>query len=270
MRMRRLILSFSFLLCVSLCFFAPLSAAAQSAQSIAEKMKARHQEQLKNVENYVVETNMYTSYHRKIMKEGTPTLETEVKLKEESSLFTAMGTPPTTTSSEPAYYEELSENATYVGSETVNGVQCHVLRVTDASEMEGNAEQMTYYVDAEQYVPARLQMLTPSERKGGTPTEVVINFEDYRTTEGLTLPWRMTMQMNMDMSEEQRQKMKKTMEQLENLPESQREMIKNQLPMSFERMQRILSGEPTIIEVKDVRVNEGIPQGVFDSSGSGR
>ncbi|PSQ82608.1 MAG: hypothetical protein BRD30_13790 [Bacteroidetes bacterium QH_2_63_10] len=74
--------------------------------------------------------------------------------------------------------------------------------------------------------------------------------------------------MKMNMSKQERQRMQKMMKQLENLPEAQREMMKDQMPMSFERMKKIMSGESTTIEVKDVRVNEGIPEGVFGSSGS--
>jgi hypothetical protein len=268
--MRRLTPFLSLLLSVSLFTLAALPAAAQSAESIAEKMKARYQEQLENVDNYIVETNMYTTYHRKIMEEGTPALETEVRMKGQSSIFTSMGNTQTTNSSEPAYYEDLSQNATYDGSETVNGVECHVLRVKDASEMEGNAQEMTYYVNTEQYVPMRLKSVQPPQQGGGKPTEVEVNFEDYRTTKGITLPWRTTMQMNMEMSEEQRQRMKKMMKQLENLPKSQREMMKKQMPMAFDRMKKILQGEPTTIEVQDVRVNTDMPEGMFDSSTGGR
>ncbi|MFB6230866.1 MAG: hypothetical protein ABEL04_06890 [Salinibacter sp.] len=243
-----------------------LPASAQSAQSIAEKMKARYQEQLQNVDNYVVETNMHTSYHRKVMKDGAPALETEVKMKgqDQSSLFSAMGNAPTTTSSKPAYYEDLSENATYAGTETVNGVKCHVLKVKNPSKMNRDAQSMTYYVDAEKYVPTRLKMVQPPKKEGGKPTGVVVNFEDYRTTEGITLPWRTTMDMKMDMSKQQRRQMKKAMQQLEKLPKSQREMMKNQMPMSFERMKRIMSGEPMTIKVQDVRVNADIPKGMFN------
>lgn len=268
--MRRLNIFLSLLLGFGLLALAALPASAQSAESIAEKMKARYQEQLEDVENYVVETNMYTTYYRKIMEEGTPALETEVSMKGQSSIFASMGNTQTTNSSEPAYYEDLSQNATYAGSKTVNGVECHKLRVEDASGMKGSAEKMVYYVDAEQYVPSRLRMTTPAEKKGNRPTTVVMNFQDYRTTKGVTVPWRTTMQMEMNMSKQQRQQMKKTMKQLENLPESQREMIKGRLPMPLERMKKILKGEPTTIEVQDVRVDTDIPEGTFDSSASGR
>lgn len=268
MRLRQFRTSVVLLLSVLLLGFLPRLTAAQSAQSIAEKMKARYQEQLATVDNYVVETSMYTSYHRKVMKDGTPALQTEVKMKSENALFSAMGNAPTTTSSEPAHYEDLAENATYAGTETVNGVECHVLRVQDASAMKSDAQQMTYYVDLERYVPVRLQTIQPPQQGGGKPTTVVVDFEDYRTTNGITLPWRTTMQMNMDMSEEQRQKMQKMMQQLEKLPEAQREMMKEQMPMSFERIQQIMSGEPMTITVTDVRVNTDLPEGMFDSAGN--
>ena len=70
MSMRRFRIILAFLLCASLLSLVPRSAPAQSAQSIAEKMKAQYQDQLENVDNYVVETSMYTSYHRKAMNDG--------------------------------------------------------------------------------------------------------------------------------------------------------------------------------------------------------
>ena len=80
MSMRRFRIVLAFLLCVGLLSLIPRSAAVQSAQSIAEKMKAQYQDQLENVDSYVVETSTYTLYHRKAMNDGAPTLETEVKV----------------------------------------------------------------------------------------------------------------------------------------------------------------------------------------------
>lgn len=263
MSVRQFRIPSTLLLGVILLSLTALPAAAQSAQSIAEKMKAQYQEQLQNVENYVVETNMYTSYHRKVMKDGELALETEIESKNGDSIFSSFGSA-STTSSDPTYYKDLSENATYTGTETVDGVECYVLEVEDPSEMDRDAQAMTYYVNAEKYLPERLEMIQPPEKQGGKSTGVTIDFEDYRTTEGLTFPWRTTMDMKMDMSEQQRQQMKKMMKKLENLPESQRKMIQNQLPMSFERLSKVMSGEPTTVEVTDIRVNEGIPEGVFN------
>jgi hypothetical protein len=96
--MRRFRILLAFLLCASFFSLVPRSAAAQSAQSIAEKMKAQYQDQLENVDNYVVETSMCTSYHRKVMNDGAPALETEVKMTGESPLLSALGNAPTTTS----------------------------------------------------------------------------------------------------------------------------------------------------------------------------
>ena len=87
MSMRRFRIVPTFLLCAGLLSLIPRSAAAQSAQSIAEKMKAQYQDQLEqyqdqleNVDSYVVETSMSTLYHRKAMNDGAPALETEVKM----------------------------------------------------------------------------------------------------------------------------------------------------------------------------------------------
>jgi outer membrane lipoprotein-sorting protein len=38
----------------------------------------------------------------------------------------------------------------------------------------------------------------------------------------------------------------------------------------MERLQKMAAGEPTTIQVRDVRVNEGLPDGVFSGSSRSR
>ncbi len=255
-------------LVVSLLLSAALVApplAAQSAQSIVEEMKARHEAQLETVDNYVIETNLYTAYHRKTTRDGQTTYETATRMRGPSETLNTLGTMPTTTSG-VAHLDRVATHATYDGTESINGTTSHVLRISDPAavydEMTGDMEEMVYYVNADTYAPSRV-VITIAPHSGGDPSTMTINYRDYRTVDGLTLPYVMEMSMDLGMSEEQRRQLEQMQEKLEQMPEQQREQMKRVMGKRFEQMQNMIAGTPTSIEVQSVRVNDGIPEGIF-------
>jgi len=244
-----------------------LPASAQSVSSIVEEMRARYDKQLETVDTYIVETNLYTSYHKKVMEGGEPTYKSQTKMKEKSNSSFATGTTPS--SAYGLQLDRLKQHATYGGTETVNGVSVHVLQVDDPSKVnpemkKGDAESMNYYIDAERYVPTRLLMNTKGKGGGGPKTSsITVNMKDYQTVDGLTLPYRMEFQFNMDMSEKEKKKMAMMIQRLENMPEKDSKRMKQMMGNQVEMMKQMLSGEPIVVEVKDVQVNTEIPSGVF-------
>lgn len=245
----------------------PRPATAQSVESVVENMRSRYQQQLETVDTYIVETNLYTSYHRKVMKNGEPTYESQTRLKGAGSSQVASNTTPS--AAYGVQFDRLIQHATYAGTETVNGVRSHVLQVDDPAKVnpnmtQGDAESMTYYIDAEEYVPTRF--LVKPKGQSSRPSEaskITINMRDYRTTDGLTLPYRMEFQMDLNMSEEQKQKLAKVMKQMENMPEQQRKQMEKMMGDQMEMMKRMMSGEPMIVEVQRVDVNTELPSDVF-------
>ena len=270
--MIRLSLPLSVLVVLGVLFTAPPPAAAQSAETVIEQMKARHKQQLASVDNYIIKTNLYTSYHRKVTNNGQATYESTTRMSGQSQTLSAMGTPPTTTS-DAAYLDRLVEHATYGGLETVNGARSHVLHIDDPGavyeDMNNDAAEMTYYVDTETYTPTRMIMTMMRENESGSPARMTIDFKDHRTVKGLTLPYVMVMTMNMGLSDAERQQLQQLQEQLKQMPEQQREQMKRMMGKQFEQMQNMMAGEPTTITVESVTVNEGIPTGIFSDASSG-
>jgi len=187
-----------------------LPASAQSVSSVVDEMQTRYDKQLETIDTYIVETNLYTSYHKKVMENGEPTYQSQTKMKEKSNSSFATGTTPS--SAYGLQLDRLKQHATYDGTETVNGTTAHVLKVDAPSKVnpemkQGDAESMTYYIDAERYVPTRLLMNTKGKSGGGPKTSsVTVNMKNYQTVDGLTLPYRMEFQFNMDMSEKEKKK----------------------------------------------------------------
>ena len=245
----------------------PQLAPAQSVDSIVDNMEANYKQQLETVETYIVKTNLYTSYNRKVTRDGEPTYETQMEMTGSSDSPYATSTTPTTAAG--MQFDRLRQHATYTGSETVNGAQAHVLSIDDPSKVspeigQGNAESLTYFIDANTYVPVRF--LVESNQQGGRnaqDVQVTINMRDYRTTDGLTLPYRMEFIVNMNMSEQQRQQMQQAMKQMENMPEQQRKRMEQMMGNQMEMMKRMMSGEPVVVEVQSVEVNTELPDGIF-------
>jgi hypothetical protein len=107
-------------------------------------------------------------------------------------------------------------------------------------------------------------MNTKGKGGGGPKTSsITVNMKDYQTVDGLTLPYRMEFQFNMDMSEEEKKKMAMMIQRLENMPEKDSERMKQMMGNQVEMMKQMLSGEPIVVEVQSVKVNTEIPLGVF-------
>ena len=241
-------------------------ASAQSVESVVEDMQAQYGKQIETVDTYVVETNLYTSYNRKVMQNGEPSYKTQIRMKGKDATSFASTTTPSA-----AYglqFDQLKKHATYADTETIDGVRTHVLQVDDPSKVTPNmgteAESMTYYVEAERHVPIRMVMQTKqAKQRGPSASSVTINLKNYNTTDGLTLPHRMEIQLATNMSEQQRQKMKQMMQQMENMPEQQRKRMEQMMGNQMDMMKRMLSGEPIAVKVQSVKVNAEIPDDMF-------
>jgi hypothetical protein len=255
------------LLFVGLLLGSASPATAQSVDAVIENMRTQYEEQLETVDTYIIETNLYTSYSKKVMRDGEPSYETQTKMKGQGGSSFASSTTPS--SAYGLQFDRLKEHATYAGTESIDGVRVHVLQVDDPSKVNpemgrSDAEQMTYYIDTEQYVPVRLTMQT-KEQRGQNPgaSTVTIDMKNYQTTDGLTLPHRMEMQFDANLSDQQRQQMKKAMEQMENMPEEQRKRMEKMMGDQMEMMKQMMSGDPIVVEVQSVQVNTELPDGVF-------
>ena len=281
-----------FALLLAAVFFLPLAAEAQSVDAVIGEMKARYEQQFASVDNYIIETDKYTTYFRKSDAAGDGQYESRTVWKESEGLFGQMDF-----NDSPAYapaageLDRFAENATYGGTETLDGVETHVLIIDnpqalaeDAMEREGmdkdameNMEgEMIMYIHADEYVPLRMDSETRVETEDGTQTiSPTMTFSDYRTTDGLTMPWRMEMRMedlNASMSPEDREQARESLaqldEQMKEMSDRQRRMMERMMKGKMDKLRKIVE-EGTIefnIQVQDVKVNTAIPDDVFADS----
>jgi len=261
-------------------------AAGQSVQAVVDAMKARYQQQLETVDTYVIETNQYTSYYRKTTRGGAPMYETAMRWQGEGSdLFGGVGAAPSLQPS-LSQLDTLAQVATYEGTETIDGYRCHVLYIDDLSalsppQLPATAPpdapgSMRMYIDAERSVPLRMDMnVTTTQGGNAQPLQPRVVFSDYRTTDGLTLPWVMEMTMEhatASISPEEREQARQSLEELEarmkELPEAQRRMMEGMMEGQMTQLRSMLDDGSIrfTVEVQHVEVNTPLPDGVFDSN----
>lgn len=258
------------------------AASAQSVDAVISKMKEQYQQQLENVDTYIIETDAYTSYHRKVERDGGTTYETQIQWGEHEDMLGDAGSAPTL---HPglAQLDTLAQHSTYLGSETVDGQDTHVLLVDDPTVFSDEPEmasddiegEMKMYIDADRYVPLRMEYELEVDQGGQMQTMTPrVDFSDYRTVDGLTLPWKMEMTMdNLDaaISPEEREEARRSIEEMEarmeEMPEEQRKMMEGAMENQLKQMRSMIE-EGSIefaVEVQDVRVNAPIPDGVFSN-----
>lgn len=239
----------------------------QSVDAVVDKMRASHEKQLETVDSYIIKTNLYTSYTKKVTTNGEPTYQTETKMSDDGPAFASTTSRPTAYG---LHFDRLKKHATYGGTTTVNGANAHVLHVDDPGKMDpemgDQASSLTYYIDANRFLPARMVMtLKGQQQQGGAqaPT-VTVNMMDYNTVDGLTVPYRMEIQYEMDMSKKQKDQMRAMMKKMEDMPAQQREQMKRMMGgEQMDMMKQMLSGDPVVVEVQDVQVNVPLPDDVF-------
>lgn len=130
---------------------------------------------------------------------------------------------------------------------------------------------LTYYVDAETYRLRR--MVAPAQMGDGPPSDsaafpsVTIDFQDYRTTDGLTLPWRTVMRVDLTamMSLEERREVEVARVQMEQLDADRVGALPDTMAQEMRQLQLMLLGAPIVTEIRQVSVNAPLTNGIFEA-----
>ena len=254
---------------------APTSGMAQSAADIIDEMDAAHQAMAADVQSFVVETETETNRYERTEQDGR-----YVYRLSDSGAPTSADEMPMLGFLDDSYIDGLKAAAQYEGTESIDGVETHVLFIEDPSQLESYAElegqefqtlkSMRIFVRTEDFMPARFlfEAELPEDAMEGSPFQIEgpitfqVDMRDYRNVDGLLYPFVTEMQNDMmeQMPEEQRQRMEQMQAQMEQqmaqMSEEQREMMQRQMGDQFEQMQAMMRGEPMRTEVTNVTVNE--------------
>lgn len=178
---------------------------------------------------------------------------------------------------------QFMEKAQLVGREPVNGREAFHLRaegldVVETSDgQEFSADAMSLWIDAEHYVPLRMQIDGTMTHQGETrPVTIESLHTDYRNVAGSRMyePYRLVTKIGGMLTPEQEAQMQqaqaemaKMEQQLANMPASQRAMMESMIGPQIEAMRSMASGGgfETEITVNSIEVN---PANLADASGN--
>jgi len=253
---------------------------AQSSQEILDNMIEQYTNSIEDVETLMmvtriegfIETEPDTTYYRKVMQDGFPTLQT-VNSGSES--------PASNYYNVQENYDAIVENSTYEGTEEVNGRQAHVLFIEDVralyNEMvttpEGQQQQQAepqsgrMYIDAEDYIPIRMSFEINYEGEYTGSADMMMS--DIRDVDGMLIPFKMEMKiagisgsMSAEEMAETEQNMRDLEEQMKNASGLQKRIMERAVKPQLERLQKILEeGAMTMTTIiEDVQTNITIPE----------
>lgn len=256
----------------------PAPASAQDAAEILDRMLDEYEARAEGIDDYTMVQSFMgfrtTSYFVKEMQEGRPVF----RLQSASADGMEMDdSGPGTLDDIYAMGEDFKENARYLGRETVDGFETHVVAVDELEDTELGQQIGTesefrpvsgrLYIDPELYVPRR--MIFDGELindDGVHDVNMTMDLQDYREHQGLLVAHNtvMTVQgLGAAIDDEARAQFEQMEKELAEMPPEQRRMVESMMSEQLEQFRAMMAGEdePMVIEVQvsEVRVNSGPP-----------
>ena len=162
--------------------------------------------------------------------------------------------------------------AKYAGIDKVEGHETHILDIKDLNQMMG-AEGMQevsgkLWVDAKDWYIRKMELdMEIEDEKGQKRTvKITVRYEDFRKVNGMLMSYRTVVTVPMPgalgLSPEEEQKA------LEEMSPEERAMMEKIMGPQIEMMQKMLAGGgiEMVTAVKDVKVNTGLSDDLFDGS----
>ena len=251
---------------------------AQSAADVIDQMLQNYTDALTNIETMMMVTEMDgfmsseepdTTYYRKVvMENGIATMQPVSSVSER---------PSADSYNFARNYQTIVDNATYEGTESINGRTAHVLFIEDvsafyddvvASVPEEQEPQSGYmYIDTNDYVLLRMtfDISFDGEYDGG----IEINMSDIRDVDGIKMPFLTEMKVEgisdefdaEDMAEA-RQGLQELKEQLDNASGMQKRIMERAIMPQIERFESMLEegGLTMVTRTLAVETNVTIPE----------
>lgn len=297
------------MLCLVVIALVGLSAFSQAeaitAERVIENMIVSYERQMKGVEDFTIISEMgisrTISYHKRAVIRGRVVYKTREETEAMGKKFVSVtvwdgvyywwGDPVSgelekrkMDISPYVMFESLkTAQVKYAGTEKIDGHKTHILNVRDLEIIRavgmGKASGKLW-VDARDWVIRKMKMDMEWEVEGEKmPIGFASRMEDFRRVNGMLIPYRTVMLMGdaIEMSPEEeeeeqeiRKKLAEIQRELEQMPPEERKMMEEMMRPQIEGMEKTLAGGGEVTIVKDVKVNTGLSDELFDGSKLGR
>ena len=287
------------ILCAVMIAFFALSASsiaeAMTAERVIENMIVSYEKQMKGVEDFTIVTDRDITYQKRVTIKGRAVyktrIETEMMGIKSVSIYDGVyqwwveSGKLKTEKMDYSPFQMLENLKTaqvkYAGTDKIDGHKAHILNIKDYKMWGVEGMQKVsgkLWVDARDWVIRKMEvdMEVEGEKGEKIPATVTIRMEDFRKVNGMLIPYRTVMTVPVpgvpEISPEEEQEMRKNLaemqRQLKQAPPEMRKMIEAMMKPQMEMMQKMLAagGIEIVTVVKDVKVNTGLSDELFDGS----
>lgn len=270
-----------------LCSFPLQSLKAQTVADVMDQMLARHSSALDGIETMMTISKQEgflesdepdTMYYRKsTLDDGTNILEPIYTDTQVSSAYYGNITRG---------YDDLVNNSTYEGIETVDGKRAHAIFIEDItalqgsmgtpgmpSEQSGEPQSGWFYVDADELVPLKMTFdISYEENHAGS---MDMSFRDYRSVGGVPMAHEIEViiegiseSVSAEDMAEARTNIQELREQLDGASGMQKRIMERVVAPQLERFEKILEdGNMTMkMTILEAETNVAIPIQEADSN----
>ncbi|MCF8363068.1 MAG: hypothetical protein K9G70_10645 [Prolixibacteraceae bacterium] len=244
----------------------------QKAVKILESMQERYEQSIKDIDDYILEKGDHTTFNKKAYTEdGRPYFKTKTKGEYTNDRESA----PAANKNLYSQLTRAKEKANYKGTDEVDGNEVHVIYI-DQMEIEGlnpdketdnTMEDIFLYIDSDKLVARKMEYTMKSEIKSGEVREISLDItnRDFRNVNGMQIPYKTTtVAKGLTLTDEERKKAKKGLkdfeEKMEEMPQSQREMIEEMAGDEIEKYRKMIEKDQyeKVSQVKNIEVNTGM------------
>ncbi len=251
------------------------------AAEILELVRQQYEQSIRNIDDYTVITEDFTARYKKVFDNGRPYFVSQVETEGFWGSISSMGMHTASPMDDsdfftPEMFSVLKENARYLGTETVDGLNTHVIFLDDMrmfseahDDVEDDINELRLYFDDEHWVLRQMKFTAHEAMDDGTiqKIEPILMMTDYQNIEGMMIPFKTIINiggfsdyMSDAEREEAVQALAEMEHELEQIPEEQREMVEQMMSGQLDQLRQMLEEDTLefIHEIKEVKVNTGI------------
>ena len=251
------------------------------AAEVLETVRQRYEQSIQNIDDYTVITEDFTTRYKKVFDNGRPYFISQVEAEGFWGSISSMGMHTASPMEDsdfftPEMFTALKQNARYLGTETVDGLNAHVIILDDMrmiaevhDDLEDAVDELRLYFDDEHWVLRQMTFTAHETLEDGRVQKIEprLLMTDYRNIEGMMIPFKTIINIGglsdylSDAEREEAVQALAEMErELEQMPAEQRAMIEQMMSGQLDQLRQMLEEDTIefIHEVKEVKVNTGI------------
>ncbi len=250
------------------------------AAELLEVVWQHYERSIRDINDYVVVTEQFTTHYVKKYDNGRPYFVSQVETESVWGAVSALGMHTTSPMADSDFFtrevfEILKQYATYEGTHKHDGLNMHVLFLKDMrafmdviDDVDDSFGQLRLYFDDEHWLLRQMEFSAEAEIEEGKSQLIapVIGFTDYRNISGMMVPFqtRITVgglmsQLSDDEREEARQALAELDKELATMPAQQRQMMEQMMSGQLDQLRSMVQDDTIefVINVQEVRVNTG-------------